>query len=368
MSPFKVEFWLNKGYTELEAKHQIAIRRPSTIEYWKNKGCSEEDAKKKRYEHNTRGTKLEPLIKRFGEIEGTKKYQQYIQNSKENSKRCIEYWTLRGCTKEFAEQKVSELQSTFSRRSCNEKYGVEVGEAIFLARQLKWQHSLKQHTPDYIADMNKRKGQSVRDFIDRHGIDAYLKSKLTNNKLIDYLKICFEKFSTTNEMIIGVRTVIDDISYVHIIFKSAIFREFYNIKITDVGFIKREVLRTFGVVNVHNRKYGYIVLYDGILYNSQGDYKIAKWLTEKNIIFEYNNPYPNQPHPIRSKLRYDFFIPSKNLYIEYTGMLASGSSCKVKNMYASRWAIKQKFILANNLNVVFASDIDNLFELILEKI
>jgi hypothetical protein len=46
-SVFNIEYWLNKGYSEEEAKIQIKSRRSTNILYWLNKGYSEEEAKEK---------------------------------------------------------------------------------------------------------------------------------------------------------------------------------------------------------------------------------------------------------------------------------------------------------------------------------
>ena len=47
MSAFSIKTWTNKGYTEEEAKYQIAIRRPNNILYYINKGFTKEEAEEK---------------------------------------------------------------------------------------------------------------------------------------------------------------------------------------------------------------------------------------------------------------------------------------------------------------------------------
>lgn len=88
-SPNSIYFYIEKGFTKEEAKIELdkynlnnPWRRldvsPSQELYWIKKGFTKEEAKSKSYLHNSNS--LDNLIIKFGEIEGTKKYNN-IQES-----------------------------------------------------------------------------------------------------------------------------------------------------------------------------------------------------------------------------------------------------------------------------------------------
>ena len=110
-----------RGYTEEEAKHQIAIRRPSNGLYWVNKGYSEEEAQLLKINHQKKAANVQaslPMSERY-----------------ENSPRRIEYWIKRGLSEEDAKKEVSTVQSTFSLEKCICRYGNENGTRIWKDRQ-----------------------------------------------------------------------------------------------------------------------------------------------------------------------------------------------------------------------------------------
>ena len=151
------EYWINKGYTKEEAINEISkqqqksskcvktyhgkskqmladkgyseeeIKRicltPTNIEFWVNKGYSENDAKE--------------LISK-NQIEAVKQ----VDFEKRLIPSNIEYWINKGYSKEEARQNVSEHQSTFSLQKCIIKYGEEYGKKHFTERQNKWLNSL----------------------------------------------------------------------------------------------------------------------------------------------------------------------------------------------------------------------------------
>lgn len=60
--------------------------------------------------------------------------------------------------------------------------------------------------------------------------------------------------------------------------------------------------------------FGKMYRYGGITYLSHEEYLIGKYLTEQGIPFEKEFPYPN------GNALFDFFLPTKNVYIEYYGI------------------------------------------------
>ena len=158
-----VEYWINKGHSEQEAKEIIShmqtqyssqvknrkkinrtfyeekygkekadaiLRQRSQlcVEYWIEKGFNEEEAKEK----------ISQLQKKYGDI-GAKKF------TRKYSCKCIEYWIEKGYNEEEAKEKISSHQSTFSLEKCIKKYGVEKGTKKWEERQKKWQTTLHKN-------------------------------------------------------------------------------------------------------------------------------------------------------------------------------------------------------------------------------
>jgi hypothetical protein len=98
LTPANVGFWVNKGYSECEAKTMVSKNQSNAAQ------------------HVDYETRLIPSN--------------------------IEYWVNKGYSKEDAKQNVSEHQSTFSLEKCIAKYGEEEGKKRFTERQNKWLKSL----------------------------------------------------------------------------------------------------------------------------------------------------------------------------------------------------------------------------------
>lgn len=138
-SPFSREFWTRKinpisglPYTNDEADIERNARRPIRKEYWLRRGYDEEMSIQKAYEHKQANNRLGATTKRT--------HDQY----RSTSPRCVEYWTLRGCSADDARRKVANHQSTFSLDICVKKYGTEEGTRRWKSRQEKWHTSYKK--------------------------------------------------------------------------------------------------------------------------------------------------------------------------------------------------------------------------------
>jgi hypothetical protein len=107
----------DKGYTEKEIK-RICLT-PTNSEFWVNKGYSENEAKGIISKNQTKAAKQVDFEKRL------------IPSN-------IEYWVERGFNYQQAKQKVTERQTTFSLDICVQKYGEEDGLKRFNERQIKW--------------------------------------------------------------------------------------------------------------------------------------------------------------------------------------------------------------------------------------
>lgn len=151
-SVYSREFWLekinpatNELYTTEEADFERNSRRPIRKEYWIKKGHGDAEAtqlaKETKISNNKKGSEksAESNIRRI------------------TSKRCIDYFTVRGYSIEEAKKLVSKEQRYFSKEICIEKYGKEKGLKIWQDRQDKWQGTLKSKHPEEIARINRLK-------------------------------------------------------------------------------------------------------------------------------------------------------------------------------------------------------------------
>lgn len=110
------------------------------------------------YQH---GGRLSPFSDKFvgktTKEEAVAKLLKTKSENPQNENTKLEYYTSRGYTEEEAIQLRSDRQSTFSLEKCIEKYGEEEGYKKWLARQEKWQTTLKSKSDEEIAEINKKK-------------------------------------------------------------------------------------------------------------------------------------------------------------------------------------------------------------------
>jgi hypothetical protein len=114
---------LKSGYTEEQIK-QICLT-PSNNQFWVNKGYTEEESINK---------------VKVNQINATK----YIDYENRLLPSNIDYWIERGFTEQQAKKNITERQKTFSLEICIEKYGCEDGLKRFNERQIKWLTNYKK--------------------------------------------------------------------------------------------------------------------------------------------------------------------------------------------------------------------------------
>jgi len=154
-----VNSWVNKGYSESEAKNKISeiqskyslmvknrfivsknkleelgyskeeikkiCQTPSQTNFWVSKGYSEEESIK--------------MVK-TNQLNALKHFDYKNRLLPSN----IDYWVERGYTYHQAKEKVIERQTTFSSDICIKKYGVIDGLNRFNKRQIKWLTNYKR--------------------------------------------------------------------------------------------------------------------------------------------------------------------------------------------------------------------------------
>jgi len=214
--PMRINYWINKGYTEEEAKLKISeiqsnrgkiqpeikTLKKNQLEYWINKGYTEEEAKLKKKEITDKSNRFSVLfwINRGHTEEEAKLKISEIQSS--NSKKVktrknganLELLINKGYTQEEAKLKISNMQSTFSLEKCINKYGKELGLVKFKERQIKWQLTLQNK--ENINEINKSKAFNEEKYILKYGKEKLkeLLKKRSNSTFNKYSKISMELF------------------------------------------------------------------------------------------------------------------------------------------------------------------------------
>lgn len=307
ISVYSKEFWLakinpltNTYYTEEESDYERNSRRPIRKEYWMRLGYTEEEsiikAKIKKDENNKKGSRNSKNALRI------------------NNNKTIEYWTIRGYSKEEAMSIISQSQKTFSLDICIEKYGYDEGYLIWYNRQQKWKESLnnsilldhskktifnnmKNNTKDEIIDKLKEAGfKNINVSVNLFEFKEYLDNlidKLPYYAYTDPLYV-FNKLKKHSYYFLGLSNneIIDFISK-NIEFKTG--QKFFY----DYSKIKSYKLFT---------KEGYYL-------RSSHEINFYEKCKNNNISIMYEGNYTN------STLKYDFFIKDINMYVEIAGML-----------------------------------------------
>ena len=178
-NPYKIEYWINKGYSEKIGKLKIDEQKNKTsnrrIEFWLNKGFTEEEAKEK--------------IK-YLQSKSSKKVKNRVSNTQ------LSYWINKGFTEEEAKEKIKERQSVGSLKNFIKRYGEEEGKLRWQARQIKWQQTLNNR---FSKDERKKWSSfTYEDMIEKYGkerADSWLKSKY-KAKGISYSKISQSLFDS----------------------------------------------------------------------------------------------------------------------------------------------------------------------------
>ena len=232
-------YWTILGFTEeeskLKAKTECRKKSVRCIEYWLNKGLSLEDAKNevRRIQNNgkynigrkatdeqkrnlsnaqKRINNLEYWIEKYGENDGKTKYENFINQRKENSKkgykvrlkndpdsykkssiRRPEYWISQGYSEDEAKLIVSKKQSREIDFFIN-KYGEDLGLKKWKEKNDNWYSSFYLSDNDLIEINNKRKlnshvGYYTKSTVDENStLNFYLISLIDNNneKIIKY--------------------------------------------------------------------------------------------------------------------------------------------------------------------------------------
>lgn len=175
---YGIEEGTNRYNKNIKSK---AINLDTYIKKYNNDVKKAEDEYKKYCESKTKGFKinyelngtfkanLENFIEKYGETEGTKRYNNFTNKQKINSKRTILYWTSRGYTEEQAKMEVHKVQATTSKENYIKRHGKIIGLIRWIKRQRNWQKTLQSKPLEEILEINKKKSISLENQILRYG-------------------------------------------------------------------------------------------------------------------------------------------------------------------------------------------------------
>lgn len=263
----------------------------------------------------------------------------------------IGYWLNKGFDEETARKKISERQSTFSKKTCIEKYGEELGLIKFTERQKKWIKTLSQRNDYQLLQISK----NSYDYVNKEFDELVLRSgflEKTKEMILNGLKCenveCFVEYVSNN---LDLKKYSELIPYIN----SKIIHQKFN--------IEKEILKEKFIdklpFNPFESKYGTAIYHNQIRFKSLKEYKLALFLELNNINYHYEVTYPN------TLRKCDFYLPKYNIYIEYFGMLDNKSIIKegsIFDFYKKKMEDKIQHCFINKINLIYDVNLDKLIE------
>lgn len=253
----------------------------------------------------------------------------------------IQYWLSKGYSIDEAKIKLSNRQKTFSREICIQKYGENEGLNKFNERQKKWVNSL-QKLPNYHEIQRKK---NLYDY-DKQDINYLVEissfTEKTKSLILKYIDC-----KTIDEFVENIINEIDIKRYsdVQPYFNSLIIGKKYNKSVTDI----KNLFLLKIPYSISKQVYGTPIYHNGIRFKSTKEYQLAIFFESINIEYIYEKNYPN------SNFKCDFFIPKKNCYVEYYGMLDGKKENHLDDkqiFYKKKMEEKNEFCQKNNLFLV----------------
>lgn len=128
-------------------------------------------------------------------------------------------------------------------------------------------------------------------------------------------------------------------------FNSLIIGKKYNKSVADI----KNLFLLKIPYSISKQVYGTPIYHNGIRFKSTKEYQLAIFFESINIEYIYEKNYPN------SNFKCDFFIPKKNCYVEYYGMLDGKKDNHLDDkqiFYKKKMEEKNEFCQKNNLFLV----------------
>jgi hypothetical protein len=262
----------------------------------------------------------------------------------------IGFWIKKGYSLEESKIKVSERQNTFSKEKCIIKYGEEKGLKKFKERQIKWINALKNRE-DYTELQNKKNPYKYSNKTTIEILQHSSFIETTKNKILENLNDNLDQFTESILNSIELKRFSELQPYIN----SKIIQQHFNVTKEELKntFIKKLKFNPF------DSKYGTFIYHKNNRFKSLKEYSLAIFLESKNVDYLYEINYPN------SNKKCDFYIPNKNLFIEYFGMLDGKKVIKENSIfefYKNKMEEKINFCLKNNIKLIYEKDYDKLIE------
>jgi hypothetical protein len=137
------------GYTKLCKNCLNKSKFPSNKEYWIYHGYTAEDAN-------------------INVIKFQSEQSKKVKNRKSNL--TLSYWINKGFSKEQAKEKLKERQAVNKKENFIKRYGEEEGTDRWRARQIQWQKTIRDKSPEELKRINKLKGITLENMIRKWGL------------------------------------------------------------------------------------------------------------------------------------------------------------------------------------------------------
>lgn len=185
--PSTVEYWIYHGYSREESIKKVSLFQQeqskkvknrvsnTTIEYWVHKGFSEEEAREKIKERQAVG-RLDKFIERYGEIEGKKRWEQrQLKWQKTLNNKSIE-----------ERERINKLKG-ITLENMIRKWGIIDGTEKYN----DWKTAVRGHFQKSISDISQELFFKILDFIEdkenvkfgKHNKEFYV---FANNRIYYY--------------------------------------------------------------------------------------------------------------------------------------------------------------------------------------
>lgn len=181
------KYWINKGYSEKQAKEKVSTlqsqRSPRTINYWINKGYDKESAQQKLSEYQQKLS-----------LKNIEKYSR-----EERQKRTTfseKYWINKGYTEEQAKEILRENSNTVSLSAFKKRYGATLGSELYqkLCANRKKEYTLKGYQERHGEKLGKQLWS--KKYKNRHNS---LKACQFFEKLIECIGPSYKIYTAGNE-------------------------------------------------------------------------------------------------------------------------------------------------------------------------
>ena len=172
--------------TYLQKKDKHIRNLPNQIDYWLRKGYSEEEAKEEISKFNTNVSKYSA---------------EKIRGHSEYSCRSKKYWLRKGYSEEEAKEEIKRICGVGSKEQFIKRYGETEGLKKWEERQIKWQNTLNLKSDEEKILINKKKNHTIESYI-LNGLseeEARKKSYEYYNKRKNYSNISQKFFELLDE-------------------------------------------------------------------------------------------------------------------------------------------------------------------------